>query len=69
MIPKIIHWCWFGSNPVPEMCRTMSLPGKSVVQTGTSSVGMKAISMLRRTHIVERPMNRKNGHLSRSMFD
>jgi len=18
MIPKIIHWCWFGGNPVPE---------------------------------------------------
>ena len=40
MIPKIIHYCWFGGNPLPELAIRV---GKNICLIMKSKSGMRAI--------------------------
>ena len=32
MIPKIIHYCWFGGKPLPDEVKNIWKPGKNIFQ-------------------------------------
>ena len=46
MIPKIIHYCWFGQNEMPKQYRQYIEGWKKFVPIMRSSSGMKKITML-----------------------
>lgn len=33
MIPKIIHYCWFGGKPLPDTAKNVSIVGKNIFLT------------------------------------
>lgn len=43
MIPKIIHYCWFGGNPLPELAKNVLHRGKYIVLIMKLKNGMKVI--------------------------
>lgn len=43
MIPKIIHYCWFGGNPLSELAQNVFLLGKSIFQNMKLKNGMNQI--------------------------
>ena len=46
MIPKKIHYCWFGGNELPESARKCIDSWKNIFQNMKSCNGMKTIIML-----------------------
>lgn len=41
MIPKVIHYCWFGGNPLPELAQNVSPRGKNIALTTRSKSGTR----------------------------
>ena len=45
MIPKVIHYCWFGRKPLPELAKNVLHLGKNSYQTMRLRNGMKITLM------------------------
>lgn len=63
MIPKIIHYCWFGGNDLTDEVKNISLHGASIVLIIKSLNGMNQILILMKMIMYARLMKLRNGHL------
>lgn len=45
MIPKIVHYCWFGGNPLAEDAKNVLYLGRNTFQIMKSRSGMSQILM------------------------
>lgn len=43
MIPKIIHYCWIGGAPLPELAKNVLSRGKNAARIMKSRSGMSRI--------------------------
>jgi mannosyltransferase OCH1-like enzyme len=59
-IPKVIHYCWFGPNPIPEIFKSVMSHGKSIAQILKLSFGMKRILMLTQMNICPKLINEED---------
>ena len=41
MIPKVIHYCWFGENPLPETVLSVLNHGKNIIPAMKLKSGTK----------------------------
>ncbi len=63
MIPKIIHYCWFGSQELPAKYQHYLASWQKNVPIIKLFVGMKPTMMFERTIICSRQLNWVNGAL------
>ena len=69
MIPKIIHYCWFGGNELGKANRNISKPGANFAQTMRSNAGMNQRSIFQNLVLTyKKPTNKKNGPLFLTLF-
>lgn len=45
MIPKIIHYCWFGGNPIPAEYKNILRVGENISLIMKLENGMRVIMM------------------------
>lgn len=67
MIPKKIHYIWFGGNPLTPLAEKCIASWKNTAQIMKLSVGTNLILTLVKTDIVKRRMTRRNGLLQVTM--
>lgn len=69
MIPKIIHYCWFGGNPLPELAIKCIeswkkyLPDYEIKEWNESNFDINCCAYVREAY------EAKNGHLYQIMQD
>ena len=52
MIPKIIHYCWFGGNPLGEQEKKYMDTWKNIVRIMRSNVGMNQRSTFQNSVLI-----------------
>lgn len=68
MIPKIIHYCWFGGNPLPELARKcieswkVYLPDYKIKEWNESNFDLNCCTYVKEAY------EAKNGHLLVTML-
>lgn len=62
MIPKKIHYCWFGKNELPTKAKSASQAGKNIAQIMKLLNGMKTIMMYIKMLIRRIHMTTKSSH-------
>lgn len=51
MIPKIIHYFWFGGQPLSELAKNVLKAGKNIVPIMKSNCGTRTTIILHRINI------------------
>ena len=60
MIPKILHYCWFGGNVLPDSVIKLKKTWKKYCPESKS--GMKPILMFEKMYIAKKRMKLISGH-------